>query len=166
MLFVFVWLPKLKNQNIGHGSMQVNGEYISNWPGKLISVLYGPGAAAPDFDSDKSAEGGLPEVAFKLKGLDEKAIESKWANVKKAGLAYSFLTKNCFQTVAEMLSEGLSFTEGVIANTAMPPSMVLVHAALITYVHAISVASGQGIPKNLMSGKNIFQQAYDEALGN
>jgi len=101
MLFVFVWLPKLGAGNIGHGSMQVNGEYVSNWPGSLISVLYGPGQAAPDFNFDKAAEGALPEVAFKLKGLDESAIQDKWAEVKK-GLTYSFATKNCFQTVAEV----------------------------------------------------------------
>ena len=155
MLFVFVWLPKLGVGNIGHGSMQVNGEYISNWPGSLISVLYGPGQAAPDFNFDKAAEGGLPEVAFKLKGLDESAIQDKWAEVKK-GLTYSFTVKNCFQTVAEVLSEGMSFAQEAIVDTIVPPGVVIVHATLIAYVNAVSIACGQGLPKNLMTGKNIF----------
>jgi hypothetical protein len=160
VVFVFIWLPKLSG-NIGHGSMQVGSSYVSNWPGSLrAALLYGPGHAMRNFDDDKAAEGGLPELAFKLKGLDEDAMRAKWAELKQ-DLAYSFAFKNCFETVAEVMDEGLSFLQS--AAVLIPVRSVLVHAALVTYVHNVSLALGDGIPTNLMSNSNIFKEAYDKA---
>jgi len=165
MVFVFVWLPKKKGgaTDIGHGAMQVNGSYVSNWPGQLRSIIYGPGQAAPSFDDDKSSEHGLPQLAFKLKGLDEDAMEDKWDDMKK-NLTYSFATNNCFTTVGTVLAEGLSGAQSAVVNTIFPTGIIVVHAALITYVQAVSIACEGKFPVNLMSGKNVFAQAYDELM--
>jgi hypothetical protein len=112
---VFIWLPKLSKKagassevDIGHGSLMVPGGYVSNWPGALRSVGWGPGYSSPDLANDVSLEGGLPQLSYLLKALDEGAMSNKWADMKK-DLKYSFPIYNCFTTVAEVISAGLSF---------------------------------------------------------
>jgi hypothetical protein len=158
MIFVFVWLRE--GENVGHGSMQFDTHYVSNWPLEAKSAIYGRGSAAARFDDDVDSEGRWPHYAFRLNGLDEAAMGAKWEELK-ADLTYSYILKNCFATVATVLSEGLSGKQALVANTMQPPFLVKLHAQLLAYVHAVSIATGNGVPKNLISGKNVFREAFD-----
>ena len=147
MVAVFIWLPKRRSQpdgssetDIGHGALMFGGGYVSNWPGALSSIAWGPGQAAPDLASDVSSEGGLPQLIYLLKALDEDAMANKWADMKK-NLKYSFPIYNCFTSVAEVLAAGLSFTQGLLGDTVIPHSAVIAHPILISYVQQILLAT-------------------------
>lgn len=54
MVAVFIWLPKRRKKSdgsseldIGHGALMFLGGYVSNWPGGLRSIVWGPGLPAP-----------------------------------------------------------------------------------------------------------------------
>jgi len=147
MVAVFIWLPKSRKKpdgssetDIGHGALMFRGGYVSNWPGALRSLAWGPGLAAPDLASDVSSEGGLPQLIYLLKALDEVAMTDQWKDMKK-DLKYSFPIYNCFTTVAEVLAAGLSFTEGLLGDSVIPHSAVIAHPILITYVQQILLAT-------------------------
>jgi hypothetical protein len=147
MVAVFIWLPKRRKKpdgssetDIGHGALMFRGGYVSNWPGALRSVAWGPGFAAPDLADDVSSEGGLPQLIYVLKALDEEAMGSKWTNMKK-DLKYSFPIYNCFTTVAEVIASGLSFAQSLLGDTVIPHSAVIAHAILITYVQQVLLAT-------------------------
>lgn len=140
MVSVFIWMPKIKDgtSDIGHGSMQVNSEYISNWPGELKSILWsGKGDAKDQFESDKKLERGMPTYIYILKGLDEEAMESRWLDMKK-DLKYSFATFNCFTTVAEVLHHGIGGWKQTAAEL-FPYSAILAHVLLLQYCEAIKL---------------------------
>lgn len=152
MVFVFIWLPKRKNgtSDIGHGSMQVGRSYVSNWPGELSSIFFsGRGSAAPDFNSDKTSEHGLPQLIYRIKGLDEQAMEDRWAEMK-TDLTYSFPTYNCFTTVAEVLSEGMSWGESIVGDTYIPHGCVIAHPLLISYVYQVTLAVEGRMAQNML----------------
>jgi hypothetical protein len=147
MVIVFIWLPNVKG-DIGHGAMQVNSEYISNWPGALHSIAYGPGQPAENFESDRRSERRMPQITYILKGLNETAMETKWITMKK-DLKYSFPTYNCFTTVAEVLHEGLGGWKETAAELAIPHEYIILHVLLIQYCERI---------KKLYDGQRIVIQ--------
>lgn len=150
MVSVFIWFPKYKDgqSDIGHGSMQVNSYYISNWPGELRSLIYGKGDAKENLETDKALERRMPHLIYILKGLNEDAMESKWVEMKK-DLKYSFPTYNCFTTVAEVLHEGLSGWKESVAEIGMPHGAIVMQVLLIQYCEII---------KKLYDGQRIAPQ--------
>jgi hypothetical protein len=135
MVLVFIWLPKRRNTasgsetDIGHGAMIVKNQYVSNWPGTAWSIVYGPGQAN-SFEDDVAAEGGQAQLIYRIDGLNEDAMVAKWKDMK-TDLKYSFPTYNCFTTVAEVLSAGMSWLQSVAGDTVVPHQAVIAHVLLI-----------------------------------
>ena len=138
MVGVFIWLPKWRDgqPDIGHGAMLFRGGYVSNWPGTDASILWGPGQPNENLAADVQSEGGLPQLIYLLKALDEDAMGEKWAEMRN-DLKYSFLAHNCFTTVAEVLSVGLGPLQSAIAEIPVSHEAVISHSILINYIQQI-----------------------------
>jgi hypothetical protein len=148
MVLVQIWLPKERNgeNNIGHGSMLITSEdetaastYVSNWPGSWLNMFYGKGQAKDPF-FDESAEGGLPELVYRIVGLDEEAMVNRWTEMKK-DLKYSFPVFNCFTTVAEVITAGLTgIVNHSLGDSFIRHEIVIAHVMLISFVHQVQLA--------------------------
>jgi hypothetical protein len=122
---VYVWFPKLKEGNIGHAAMQVDGGdppgsvYLSRWPGSYSAVLAGSGTNQ-SYTDDVSAEGGAPSVV-RLTKLNESAIKYTIRVACTVNL-YSFLVLNCATQVGMCLNAGIPLSAIAIAAINTPPN--------------------------------------------
>jgi hypothetical protein len=155
MVLVFIWLAKPSNLNVGHGSMRIIDpgkggkygdkyldEYVSNWPGdgSWWWLVYGKGKAQESLQEDVQAEGGLPDFIYKIDGLDEMAMARRWAVLRK-DLKYSMAFYNCFTTIADVISAGLTtFWQQTLGDTFLDHKYVNVHTAMMLYLHQVQLA--------------------------
>jgi hypothetical protein len=117
---VYYWKPK--GVNIGHAAMDVafgegpgRADYVSWWPGgsdvsgaKGVWALQVGGVPAyvSTFLGDVEMEGGQPDHAVEIRGLDENRMLAAWQELKKPGGKYAFLVENCAQTVVKVMEQG------------------------------------------------------------
>jgi hypothetical protein len=120
MVKVYYWKPK--GDNIGHASMDVafgegpgRADYVSWWPrgtdvtgvkGMWALMVGGVPAQVSTYAGDVDLEGGQPDNAVEIRGLDENRMLAAWQELKKPGGKYAFLVENCAQTVVGILERG------------------------------------------------------------
>lgn len=112
MIKVHVWLPD--RQHVGHTSLEVGDDYISFWPdgaaGKkdLKIKTSQPGMLVLNFHQDIRNEGDRMPVTVELPGLDEDAVLSYIAELRRSTPRYQLARNNCSHVVAGALMAGAS----------------------------------------------------------
>lgn len=116
---VCVWSPwtatdrsgRVVDAGIGHASLRMGGQYLSFWPGATASftpagALQSVPCAFQNFDQDKRAERGLPDLVTHLKNLDENSISVFIQRIFANKPPYHVKFFNCSHAIKIALYEG------------------------------------------------------------
>ena len=110
---VYVWMPSIRNFNIGHAAIKVTGGmpprdvYLSAWPKTQLSKILGP-MVNQKYADDVAAEAGKQPTKFRFNSLDETAIKAEIDQMMREN-TYAILTDNCCSHVRASLNAGLNW---------------------------------------------------------
>jgi len=118
---VYVW--KLRKDNPGHVSMQVDGTYMSYWPSdaagkKDVKIGQTHEAAFPkSYQSDRRLERKECDARITLQGLATQQMLEAWSQFRQNPQRYNMIEHNCSTVIAALLELGSgvkpSFVPGV-----------------------------------------------------
>lgn len=149
-MLVFAWIPKGKE--IGHASLQLAGHYISP-----RACQNGPWT----LDDDVKLFGRMPHLALQIRKLDEITMLHHWRQLER-GESAGWAGSRGLAAVAETLCAGLSAAQAESAARLQRLDSIQLHTHFVTYVYAVSLALGQGIPMNLMHRKHMLRRALNQ----
>ena len=101
---VHVWEMSLRNRSPGHASIELDGEYISFFPGECTSHTYQSRSLYDDVKHYQSK--GQRHHAITLKGLNVFGMQIRWKLLALEQVCWSAAGTQCAELVLDLLNAG------------------------------------------------------------